>query len=51
MSKDEWDQDEIVAWLMEIDRKLKLLAIMITVFVLLWAFQKLFPIVAGLILG
>jgi len=45
MKRDEWDQDELVYWLMEIERRQKLLAIMLTVFALLWAFSKLFPIV------
>ena len=47
MKRDEWTDDEIIHWLMEIDRKLKLLAIMITIFAMCWAFASLFPIVAS----
>ena len=51
MSNEQWDQDEIVYWLMEIDRKLKLLAVMITTFAIIWGFSKLFPFIWDNVMG
>ena len=47
MGKEIKDHQEIIERLVEVDRKLKLLAVMLTVFVIIWAFQKTFPIIAA----
>jgi len=51
MKRDEWSDDEIIYWLMEIDRRQKLIAVMIAVFGLLWAITKLFPTLAAMLAG
>jgi len=51
MKRDDSADDDIITRLMEIERRQKLLAFMITIFAMCWAFSKLFPIIAAPLLG
>ena len=50
VKRDDSTHDEIITRLTEIERRQNLLATMITVFALLWAFSKLFPFASSLFL-
>jgi len=51
MDEKDIDHDEMIYWLMEIDRKQKLIAIMVALFGTLWGFSKFVPVVARRFIG